>query len=203
MARIRINDAQWAAIRLAWEYDADMPSYDVAAARAGEKLNFTPPSRQAISKRFARDQALGSTWQRCGSLSGINQAAQRKADSLVDWVVLRNGDRPTLGPPDELRAQFTQEVREESEDKRAAVLARHRDEWRKIIELRHEALEHRVKNLPDSFERAKLAKISAEITSIQQAGERKAWGLDDIQIPDMSRKSDSELRAILDGKLLG
>ena len=198
MPRVQLTAAQWAAVRLAWEYDVDMPSYDVAAARAAEKLDSTPPSRQAISKRFTRVQKLGSPWQRCGSLSGINQAAQRKADSLVDWVNLRNGDRPTLEPPDELRAQFTQEVRQESEDKRAAVLARHRDEWRKIIELRREAL-----NLPDSFERAKLAKISAEITSIQQAGERKAWGLDDIHIPDMSRKSDSELRAILDGKLLG
>lgn len=203
MPRVQLTAAQWAAVRLAWEYDVDMPSYDVAAARAAEKLDFTPPSRQAISKRFTRDQKLGSPWQRCGSLSGINQAAQRKADSLVDWVNLRNGDRPTLEPPEALRAQFTQEVREESEDKRAAVLARHRDEWRKIIELRREALEHRAQNLPDSFERAKLAKITAEITMIQQGGERKAWGLDDIHIPDMSRKSDSELRAILDGKLLG
>ena len=203
MPRVQLTAAQWAAVRLAWEYDVDMPSYDVAAARAAEKLDFTPPSRQAISKRFTRDQKLGSPWQRCGSLSGINQAAQRKADSLVDWVNLRNGDRPTLEPPEALRAQFTQVVREESEDKRAAVLARHRDEWRKIIELRREALEHRAQNLPDSFERAKLAKITAEITMIQQGGERKAWGLDDIHIPDMSRKSDSELRAILDGKLLG
>jgi hypothetical protein len=44
--------------------------------------------------------------------------------------------------------------------------------------LRQEAIADREADHKEAFERAKLAKITAEMTAIQQAGERKAWGLD-------------------------
>ena len=67
-------------------------------------------------------------------------------------------------------------------DETAAVVCRHRQEWVQVAKLRQEALERRVRDPKESFERAKLAKlakITAEMTALQQAGERKAWGLDD------------------------
>ena len=64
-------------------------------------------------------------------------------------------------------------------DETAAVVRRHRQEWVQVAKLRQEALERRVRDPKESFERAKLAKITAEMTALQQAGERKAWGLDD------------------------
>lgn len=55
---------------------------------------------------------------------------------------------------------------------RAAVLDRHRKEWQAPRQLSYEAIKER------NFERAKLAKISAETLMLIQSGERKAWGLD-------------------------
>lgn len=204
--RIRLTPAQWAAIRQTWEYDPDEPNLIEAASRVAAKLGCETPSKQALSHRCLRDKTLGNEWQRRGSLAGINQAAQRKADALVEREEPppRPRPQPTRGvdhPED--RAVVIQQAREEAEDRRAEVLARHRNEWRQVATLRQEALRDRQANPGQSFERAKLAKITAEMTSIQQAGERKAWGLDDIQIPDLSKKSDAELRAILEGKSLG
>jgi len=65
-----------------------------------------------------------------------------------------------------------QAAREESEDLRAEVIARHRTEWRQIVALRQEALAIRSNNPHGAFAKSKLAKINAEITAIQQAGER-------------------------------
>jgi len=205
MAQVILTPAQWAAIRQCWEYDLDEPGYIEAAIRTGDRLGFVPPSKQAISKRHTNDRQRGSPWQRRGSLTGINQAAQRKADVLVEAdypIPSKQQITPTVTDPQE-RAVIIQQGREEAEDKRAAVLARHRQEWKQVASLRQEALKDRASNPTQSFERAKLAKITAEMTSIQQSGERKAWGLDDVQIPDLSRKSDNELRAILEGRLLG
>lgn len=205
MAQVLLTPAQWAAIRQCWEYDLDEPGYTEAASRTGHRLGFDPPSKQAISKRHTNDRLRGSPWQRLGSMMGINQAAQRKADALVEIEEpIHNKPQitPTVTDPQE-RAAIIQQGREEAEDKRAAVLARHRTEWKQVAALRQEALKDRALQLTQSFERAKLAKITSEMTSIQQAGERKAWGLDDIQIPDLAKKSDAELRSILDGKSLG
>lgn len=204
MAKVFLTPAQWAAVRQTWEFDPDEPTLIEAASRVAARLGCEAPSKQALSRRYTRDKELGHEWQRRGSLVGINQVAQRKADALVEDDGTPSGPRPTptAATPEE-RAVLIQERREEAEDKRAKVLARHRQEWQQVATLRQEALKDRQANPGQSFERAKLAKITAEMTSIQQAGERKAWGLDDIQIPDLSKKSDAELRAILEGKSLG
>jgi hypothetical protein len=55
---------------------------------------------------------------------------------------------------------------------------RHQREWETVIMLRQEALSVREADSKEAFERAKLAKITAEMTAIQQTGERRAWGLD-------------------------
>jgi hypothetical protein len=204
VAKVFLTPAQWAAVRQTWEYDSDEPTLIEAANRVADRFGCEAPSKQALSRRYTRDRELGLEWQRRGSMVGVNQAAQRKADALVEADGTPSGARPvpTVVDPGE-RAVLIQQGREEAEDKRAAVLARHRQEWKQIAILRQEALNGRQANPGQSFERAKLAKITAETTSIQQAGERKAWGLDDIQIPDLAKKSDAELRAILEGKSLG
>lgn len=55
---------------------------------------------------------------------------------------------------------------------RAAVLDRHRSEWSAPRALSYEAIKAR------DFEKAKLAKITAETLMLIQSGERKAWGMD-------------------------
>ena len=53
----------------------------------------------------------------------------------------------------------------------AAVLQRQRNDW--------EAHRQRHGHLPEGFEEAKLAKITAEMLILRQKGERAAWGLDE------------------------
>lgn len=197
----RLNDAQWNAIRSVWEYDPDEPSHEVAAARAGKKYQFKPPSKSNVYARCVKDK-----WERRGSLNGINAAAQRKADSMVSSDGTRNeqneqnaaGSAKQNGVPNPALAQAS---RTESEDLRAEVNARHRTEWKNVAVLRQEAVALRNTNADQAMFKAKFVKIIAEATAIQQAGERKAWGLDILVDPGaMKDMTDEQLQAIIDGK---
>ena len=55
----------------------------------------------------------------------------------------------------------------------AAVMIRHKAEWERHQSLIDEALE------AGDFDKAKLAKITAETLKIRQEGERRAWGISD------------------------
>lgn len=197
----RLNQPQWDAIRSVWEYDPDEPSYEVAAARAGKKYQFKPPSKSSVFERCAKEK-----WERRGSLNGINSAAQRKADLMVDSSGGRTkpnepnaepGGNPN-GVPNPAMAQAS---RAESENLRAEVTARHRSEWKNIAVLRQEAIALRDSNPDSAMFKIKLAKLSAETTAIQQAGERKAWGLDILVDPgSVKDMTDAELEAIINGK---
>ncbi len=99
---------------------------------------------------------------------------------------------------------MAQASRTESEDLRAEVTARHRQEWKQVAILRQEALAVRVSNPDQAMVKAKLAKIVAETTAIQQAGERKAWGLDILVDPGALKDlTDQQLEDIINGKVAG
>lgn len=61
---------------------------------------------------------------------------------------------------------------------RAAVLDRHRKEWSAPRKLAYDAIQKANSNPAEAFERAKLAKITAETLQIVQVGECRAYGLD-------------------------
>lgn len=246
-----LTEAQWAAVQHCWEYDYDEPGYEAAAQRAGARYNFDPPTRQAICVR-----AKAHRWERRALLSGINAAAQRKADKLVDTSgkpplgkKLSTGGQPMIIgpkqqkaydalydvelPPDEtetgelapdnfeeeqvtdldklykmmLDGEYTAEQaqidRQNSELKRAQVLARHRAAWRRVEIMANECYE--VREDPYLAERKyRVTKLAAEVCKIQQEGERKAWGMDDAPpLPDFSKMTDEQLRALASGKAFG
>lgn len=197
MAVIRLTPDQWQAIQTIWEYDPDEPTYNAASLRASEKFKFKPPGKTTIESR-AKKQG----WERRGSLNGINSAAQRKADSLT----LSDGgpvpsDAKAPGISDGSDPKLAQAARDESENKRAEVIARHRNEWKQIAVLRQEALALRTSNPDIAMSKIKLAKIAAETTAIQQVGERKAWGLDILVDPgSVKNMTDEQLEAIIAGK---
>lgn len=196
-----ITEEQWAAIRTAWEYDPDEPSDETAARRAAERLKFQAPNRPAVFKRRRKDEAAGNPWERRGSMNGIVHAAQRRADTMVTADGEAKETAETR-PGNEVLAQKAQAAREESEALRAEVISRHRQEWRAVFLLRNEAIKERTAAPDKADKKARLAKIIAETTKIQQEGERKAWGLDVSVNPDDIRKmSDAELEAIVKGKL--
>lgn len=66
--------------------------------------------------------------------------------------------------------------------KRADVRLRHRREWEQVASLRQQALQKRTSNPDVCFNELRIAKITAEMTEIQQRGEIKAWGLDRPQM---------------------
>lgn len=176
----KLTEMQWAAVRAAWEYSPDL-THAAAAQAAAKRHNFEPPTKQAVQQR-ARNQG----WTRRASLAGVNAAAHRLADRVVD----ENGE--WVGPPAVLAdkapiphdtAKTEAEERADSESRRAALIARHRTEWKQVAGLRQEALNRRSTDAQDAFHRLKIAKITAEITKIQQEGEAKAWGLDDYSDP--------------------
>lgn len=212
MAKRRLTDAEWASIRQVWEYEPTHPSYVQAALLASEKYGFTPPGKSSIADRATKEK-----WERKGTMAGVNAAAQRKADTLSghpdaqpDGEPDASGTKKGVGKPDAPppSPDVEQSAREDAENLRAKVLARHRKEWEQVAQLRQEAVKrrhHAVENptgdTKEAFEKAKLAKITAEMTAIQQHGERKAWGLDIVVDPDQLKSmSEEDLALIASGK---
>ncbi len=145
----RLTTDQWETIRAEREAGASFPEL---AAKHGV-------SHQAIQKRAKRDG-----W---GDGQDVGESVRRKVAEKVAGVVAPCNPKKKAAAIDA------------AADETAAVVRRHRQEWLQVVKLRQEALAEREADAKDAFERAKLAKITAEMTAIQQAGERKAWGLDD------------------------
>lgn len=125
-------------------------SFPALAARHGV-------SHQAIQRHAKREE-----WRDGADVAGV---VRRKAEEKVAGIAALSEKK---------RAAAIDAAAEDA----AAVVRRHRQEWQRVVELRQEALSARGTDQADAFQRAKLAKITAEMTAIQQAGERKAWGLD-------------------------
>lgn len=68
MARLTIDPLQ--AIRTAWEYDPNEPTYNADASRGSEKFKFAARAKITIEPRANKD-----CW--------VSVAAQRKADKLT------------------------------------------------------------------------------------------------------------------------
>lgn len=163
----------WALIRA--EYEAG--SYTLRALA----------KRHPVSKEGIRKRALRENWQQ-----DLEPAIQRATDAAVAKA------GATVDPQKRAEA-----VNAEAE-RRASVVVRHREEWTQVAALRQEALrlrepsaEQLARVAPGSieeanlrgacaaaaFNKAKLAKITAEMTGIQQAGERRAWKIDHDNAP--------------------
>ena len=147
----RLTADQWETIRAEREAGESFP---VLASRHGV-------SHQAIQKR-----AKAEGW---GDGQDVGEVVRRKVAERVAGVVA--GANP----------QKVAAAIDAAADETAAIVKRHRQEWVQVAGLRQEALAARAANQVEAFGRAKLAKITAEMTAIQQAGERKAWGLDTAQ----------------------
>lgn len=195
---IRLAFNQWSVIRQIWEFDPDEPTYVQSGKRAGEKHGFQPPSKPAIGKRARKEG-----WERRGSLAGINQAAHRIADRLADHKPKVRGGGTAYNDPDARSDSATAatEERHGAEFRRAEIRVRHRQEWEQIVILRKEALKHRDADPDQTFHRLKITKIAAETTTIQQNGECKAWGMDElIDTTRLKSMSDNQLEAMVAGK---
>ncbi len=132
------------------------------------------------------EREAGATFGELAGKHGVNKAAIVRRAKAEGWgdgsdigdVVRRKVTEKVTGMSPADPAKKKAEAIDAAADETAAVVRRHRQEWLQVVELREEAVTAREADAKEAFERAKLAKITAEMTAIQQAGERKAWGLD-------------------------
>lgn len=138
-------------------------------------------SRTAIQKRIRSE-----SW-----MQDITGAINRLTEAKVAGVVA--GCNP----------QKKAEAFDRAAEAKAAVIQRHKAEWDEHKRHIMEALEE------GNFDKAKLAKITAETLKIRQDGERKAWGIQDVLPPhaqggnatvkiDLSRMEPQKLAELVD-----
>lgn len=187
----------WATIRAKWEADPKVSFGDLSSEH--------PITKQAISLRARKEG-----WQKRGQLHSINERAIRKADAASDpnRQVAEVDEKPArqVVDPGPYKRQVSEE---EAEDKRAAVLVKHRDEALRLDQMQAASQSMYVAAIrtkdKDDWWRAKIAadtiRNQVAASKMKQEMERRAWGLDSVIDPARMRgMSDEQLEALAAGK---
>ena len=128
---------------------------------ATPEMTFSDVSRAlGVTRQAVRLRANREGWRKVAASEELTRLAVTKADAIS-----ATREEPLSDEEEKLKTDAV--------DKRAEVLARHRREWdgaRKRIYMA-------VKSGDDK--EAKLGKLIAEALAVVQAGERKAWQLDE------------------------
>jgi hypothetical protein len=203
----RLTPAQWAHARVSYESDP-RASYESVGAQFGT-------SKQSVWKR-----ATAEGWKKASSTPAINDAANRRADSMVDPPTQGEGDEgdakldassPFAIKPEKVTGPASDE---ESIRKKATIISEHRIEAGQLGFLLKAARNTFVAavQLTGSDEDKKAAwwwaktAQSAARDAIAAAAmrhdmERRAWGLDVVVDPDQMRNlSDADLALLAQGK---
>lgn len=138
----------------------------------------------------------------------VKKATRRRLDEKVSGIITHEEHKKIQQQVDVLA------------DKASDVILRHRDELQRAREISHAARDAHIKAGRDdltgletpeekativkrakvvAFEDLKACKIHVETLLLIQSGERKSWNLDEIEVEDMSSKTDEELAAIVKG----
>lgn len=155
----------WAKGRMLWEADPTMTFADAAKVIG--------VSRQIVARRGKEEG-----WTKLSDQDELNRRAYDKADkaaltpTAAAAAAAVGGEGVDAPSPVAMPTDHESIVAETATDLRANVITRHRKEWGVVRSMAYRAIQ------AQSFEQAKLAKISAEAVKIIQDGERKAWGLD-------------------------
>lgn len=158
---------------------------DMAGRRASARALFEGQPGATIDTVAAAvgvDPKLVRSWKSEGKWVVATRAAaglSARAGELANKFKVRMSE---LGKPlsDEVAAaEASREVAQEfAADVRAEVLDRHRKEWAAPRKVAYEALQQAGKgDIAGGFERAKLAKITAETLTLVQVGECRAYGI--------------------------
>ncbi|WP_293000048.1 hypothetical protein [Nevskia sp.] len=180
----RLTERQWIEARAYWEVDDRVTAADVAKKFGTSKQAV---AKQIKSKGWAKKPTLSQIAQRAHVAADAKpliekriseekaaKDAARAAAEVVGKVVgeVVDSDQVVADNIKRIVDAATKAAEEQAVDARAEVIARHRKEWDDHKLLLTAAIEN------SNFDKAKLAKITAETTMIRQTGERKAWGLD-------------------------
>lgn len=168
---------KWAVFRALWEND---PTQDFA--QIGRMAGC---SKQSVSARAKREdwkrtpQTVQTLLQRA-HISADKRSLARKPEKLdpPPGPDLVEEPEPVRPVPPESEDRIEAVVQGAVGDKLGEIINRHRDEWMGARRRIYEAVNG------NDFNKAKLGKITAEAFRIIQDGERKAWGIDDVNRPD-------------------
>lgn len=156
-----------------------IPEERYAAARilyeAVPGMSYVRLSEQiGISVRALEERSRKEGWRKSPLLpeKDMTDAAQQVADKYTGKLE-EYGDE--IGA-DQKRSAMAEVVAEVGVDMRAQLLDRHRREWGAVRKLVYETVKSKTYG-----DHAKLAKISAETLKLIQEGERKAWGIKDVE----------------------
>lgn len=156
-----------------------------------KKPNRAPvDERTKVKARSLWEGDPTATFDSVGKITGTSKASVSRWAKAEGWEKLKpdmqglmahravdNYERrledygPNLTEAQKLEAQ-AKASQDTAFEMRQAVLERHQKEWAAPRKLSYEAIQN------NNFDKAKLAKITAETLMLIQSGERKAWGLD-------------------------
>jgi len=124
-----------------------------------------------IRKWKQKDADRGIEWKR-NAFKAIPELAS-KAHELADTFKASMAARGKPMTDEVAKNEAQQELTEQhAVNQRAMLIDRHRQEWAAPRKLAYEAVN------TGNFDRAKLAKITAETLTLIQGGECRAWGID-------------------------
>lgn len=148
---------------------------------------------------------VGATFRALGLRHGVSHTAVRKRAEREGWrqslepMVQRALDAKVSGVDSTADPKKRDAAIDREAERRAGIIRRHQDEWLQVAKLRQDALAKRIVTEAEAaqlagstaelirleteranlaFAHLKMAKITAEITAIQQQGERLAHRLD-------------------------
>lgn len=124
-----------------------------------------------IPKGQLEYRAKAEGWKKNYQATQLGPMSDRAQDAADRYGAKVADAGPEITPEQKTEAVL-ETVAEVAVDQRAQVIDRHRREWAAPRKLSYEAVQSR------DFEKAKLAKITAETLQIIQANERKAWGIE-------------------------
>ena len=158
---------------------------DMASRRAAARALFEGQPGATIDTVAAEvgvEPKLIRAWKAEGKWVVSTKAAaglSARAAELANNFKVRMSQIGTPLSDEVAAAEAAREVGQEfATDIRAEVLARHRRAWAAPRKVAYEALQQAAKNdVAGAFERAKLAKITAETLTLVQVGECRAFGL--------------------------
>ncbi len=138
--------------------------------------------KTGMGKSTLERRANAEGWKKCfGKLKpGEMTADAQSAADLFGRLMDEYGPEVTADQQEMVVAEVVHEV---AVDIRGKMLDRHRTEWAAPRAMSAEAVRMRDADPDKAFDRAKMAKITAETLKIIQDGERKAHGIDAGDLP--------------------
>jgi hypothetical protein len=158
---------------------------DMAGRRAAARALFEGQPGATIDTVAAAvgvDHKLIRSWKAEGKWVVATRPAaglSARAGELANKFKVRMSELGKSLSDEVAAAEASREVAQEfATDVRAEVLDRHRKEWAAPRKVAYEALQQAGKgDIAGGFERAKLAKITAETLTLVQVGECRAYGI--------------------------